>query len=39
MKTYTSKEDLKNEIKKTYEKFIAEFDTIPENMIKWVGQP
>ena len=32
MRTYTSKEELKDEIKKTYGKFIAEFDNIPEEM-------
>ncbi len=32
MRAYASKEELKSEIKKTYEKFIGEFDTIPENM-------
>ena len=32
MKVYGSKEELKEEIKKTYSKFIAEFDNIPENM-------
>lgn len=30
MRTYTSKEELKDEIKKSYVKFIAEFDDIPE---------
>ena len=32
MRTYASKEELKAEIKKTYVKFIAEFDNIPEEM-------
>ncbi|WP_461815804.1 ClbS/DfsB family four-helix bundle protein [Faecalimonas sp.] len=32
MKVYTSKEELKDEIQKTYTKFIAEFDNIPEDM-------
>lgn len=32
MHPYTSKEELKDEIKKTYTKFIAEFDNIPEEM-------
>ena len=32
MREYTSKEELKDEIKKTYTKFIAEFDSIPEEM-------
>ena len=32
MRTYANKEELKEEIKKTYAKFIAEFDDIPENM-------
>ena len=32
MKVYTSKEELKNEINKSYTKYIAEFDTIPEDM-------
>ena len=31
MKEYTNKEELKNEIGKTYAKFIAEFDNIPED--------
>ena len=30
MRTYTGKEELKDEIGKTYSKFIAEFDDIPE---------
>ena len=32
MREYTSKEELKDEIKKTYTKFIAEFDSISEEM-------
>lgn len=32
MKAYTSKSELKDEIKKTYVKFISEFDNIPEEM-------
>ena len=32
MKVYTSKEELKGEIRKSYTKFIAEFDDIPEDM-------
>ena len=32
MKAYTSKLELKDEIKKTYTKYIAEFDDIPEEM-------
>ena len=32
MKAYTSKLELKEEIKKTYTKYIAEFDDIPEEM-------
>ena len=32
MRAYTSKEELKEEIQKTYTKFIAEFDDIPEEM-------
>ena len=32
MKSYTSKEELKDEIKKTYTKYIQEFDNIPEEM-------
>ena len=32
MRAYTSKEELKDEIKKTYTKFIAEFDNILEEM-------
>lgn len=31
MKQYTSKQELKEEIKKAYSKFIAEFDDIPED--------
>ena len=30
MRVYENKEELKNEIKKTFEKYIAEFDNIPE---------
>ena len=30
MKTYASREELKDEIKKTHSRFIAEFDNIPE---------
>ena len=32
MKVYTSKLELKDEIKKTYTKYISEFDNIPESM-------
>ena len=32
MRAYTSKEELKDEIKKTYTRFISEFDDIPEDM-------
>lgn len=32
MKAYTSKAELKDEIQKTYSKYIAEFDNIPEEM-------
>ncbi len=32
MRKYESKEELKNEIKKTYGKYIAEFNAIPEDM-------
>ena len=32
MKAYTDKDELKAEIEKTYAKFIAEFDPIPEEM-------
>ena len=32
MKTYASKEELRNEIEKTYSKYISEFDDIPEEM-------
>ena len=32
MKSYESKEELKNEIKKTFEKYISEFDNIPEEL-------
>ena len=30
MRTYRGKEDLKNEIRQSFEKHISEFDTIPE---------
>ena len=30
MKTYASRKELKDEIKKTHSRFIAEFDNIPE---------
>ncbi len=32
MKKYTNKEEVKDEIQKTYTKFIAEFDNISEDM-------
>ena len=32
MKSYKSKEELKNEIKKAFEKYISEFDNIPEEL-------
>ena len=32
MRTYTGKDELKDEIQKTYSKFISEFDAIPEEM-------
>ncbi len=32
MRTYTSKEDLKSEIDKSYHKYISEFDIIPEEL-------
>ena len=32
MKTYTSKEELKEEINKAFTKYICEFDNIPEDM-------
>ena len=32
MRTYTSKEELKDEVRKTYSKYIEEFDSIPEEM-------
>ncbi len=32
MRVYTTRDELKQEIKKTYEKYIAEFENIPENM-------
>ena len=32
MRSYASKEELKNEIKKTFEKYISEFDNIPEEL-------
>ena len=31
MRVYENKEELKSEIKKTYEKYILEFDSIPED--------
>nr|WP_039991205.1 ClbS/DfsB family four-helix bundle protein [Fusobacterium gonidiaformans] len=32
MRTYKDKEELKNEINKSFEKYISEFDDIPENL-------
>lgn len=32
MRTYENKEDLKSEIKKMYDKYIAEFESIPEEL-------
>lgn len=32
MRIYKNKEELKSEIKKTYEKYILEFDDIPERL-------
>lgn len=32
MRTYENKEELKAEIEKTFEKYISEFDNIPENL-------
>lgn len=32
MKKYESKKELKEEIKKSYEKYIKEFDEIPEDL-------
>lgn len=32
MRSYESKEELKNEIKKTFEKYISEFNNIPEEL-------
>lgn len=32
MKTYENKEELKNEIEKSFQKYILEFDSIPENL-------
>ncbi|MFL8887374.1 ClbS/DfsB family four-helix bundle protein [Helcococcus kunzii] len=32
MRSYESNEELKNEIKKTFEKYISEFDNIPEEL-------
>lgn len=32
MRTYKNKEELKSEINKSFEKYIAEFDSIPENL-------
>ncbi len=33
VKSYASKEELKAEIEKTYQKYIAEFDDIPEKRV------
>ena len=33
MRTYRDKEDLKNEIRQSFEKYISEFDTIPETSL------
>ena len=30
MRTYKDKDELKNEIRQSFEKYISEFDTIPE---------
>ena len=30
MRTYRDKEDLKSEIRQSFEKYISEFDTVPE---------
>ena len=32
LRVYENKEELKTEIHKTFEKYIAEFDNIPENL-------
>lgn len=32
LRTYENKEELKAEIEKTFEKYISEFDNIPENL-------
>lgn len=32
LRTYENKEELKAEIEKTFEKYILEFDNIPENL-------
>lgn len=32
MRVYKNKEELKNEIKKTFDKYITEFDNIPESL-------
>ena len=32
MRTYKDKEELKNEINKSFEKYISEFDNIPESL-------
>ncbi len=32
MRSYESKEELKDEIKKTFDKYISEFDNIPEEL-------
>ena len=38
MRVYKNKEELKGEIKKTYEKYILEFDSIPEDFKDKSGQ-
>lgn len=32
VRTYENKEELKSEVKRTYEKYIAEFESIPEEL-------
>ena len=39
MRTYRDKEDLKSEIRQSFEKYISEFDTVPEALKDpvWTG--
>ena len=32
MRTYKDKEELKNEIHQSFEKYLSEFDTVPESL-------